>query len=234
MNQTREKSAINAYLKLLQAKGASGAMLYKRSLFLDKLDVALAGKVLDGSQYREVIEAVLETTPAEDWHENLTAAREFYPFWLENIKAIAALNAYPGFDVKSGYWKPLQVTLKELWDSLDTEKFDTAENWPLKAYAQALRFEGAEQSLVDIRLKLAKIILIRLRDAPEKHNKAYRTAVDLTLPLFSLKDNRSLFLVVVREFYYFWTGSPDAASMVFREDFGDMLKHFLDDNPDLQ
>jgi hypothetical protein len=234
MNHTREKAAINAYLKLLQAKGASGAVLYKRSLFLDQLNIALAGKLLDGNEYRVVIEAVMETTPAEDWHENLTAAREFYPFWLENIKAIAALNVNPGFDVKPGYWKPLQVTLKELWNGLEKEPFDTSENWPLKAYAQALRYEGAEQSLVDVRIKLAKVILIRLRDAPEKNNKAYRTAVDLTLPLFNIKHNRSLFLVVVREFYYFWTGNPDAASKVFQDDTANLLHNFLVDNPNLR
>lgn len=233
MNHTREKAAINAYLKLLQAKGASGAVLYKRSLFLDKLNIALADKVLDGNEYREVIEAVMVATPAEDWHENLTAAREFYPFWLENIKAIAALNVNPGFDVKLGHWRPLQITLKELWSGLGSEQFDTSENWPLKAYAQALRDEGAEQSLVDTRIKLAKIILIRLRDAPEKNNKAYRTAVDMTLPLFNIKGNRNLFLVVVREFYHFWTGDPDASRRIFQDDVGDLLHNFLIDHPQL-
>lgn len=230
----REKAAINAYLKLLQAKGASSSVLYKRSLFLDKLNVALADKVLDGNEYREVIESVMDTTPADDWHENLTAAREFYPFWLENIKAIAALNINPGFELKHAHWKPLQVTLKELWNSLESQKFEASESWPLKAYAQALRYEGASQELVEARLKLAKIILIRLRDAPEQNNKTYRTAVDLTLPLFHIKGNRNLFLIVVREFYYFWTGNPDAASKVLQDDAANLLHHFLVDNPSLR
>ncbi|OIR00994.1 hypothetical protein GALL_169580 [mine drainage metagenome] len=230
----REKAAINAYLKLLQAKGASSSVLYKRSLFLDKLNLALADKVLDGNEYREVIELVMDTIPADDWHENLTAAREFYPFWLENIKAIAVINLNPGFEVKPTAWRPEQVALKDLWSSLDSERFDTSESWPLKAYAQALRFEGADMALVETRTKLAKIILIRLRGAPEQNNKSYRTAVDLTLPLFNIKHNRSLFLVVVREFYYFWTGNPDAVNMVLKDDKGNLLHHFLVDNPSLR
>lgn len=234
MNEMREKSAINAYLKLLEAKGASAAVLYKRSVFLDKLSVALSDTILDGNEYRSVIETVIERSPADDWHENLTAAREFYPFWIENIKAIAALNIHPGFETKSNAWSPLQTTLKELWDSVDSTKFDTSENWPLKAYNKALRDEGATQALVDTRLKLAKIILLRLRDAPEKNNKAYRVAVDLTLPLFNIKDSRSLFLVVVREFYYFWTGSPDAATRVFQDETGNLLHNFLIDNYSLR
>lgn len=224
MNPTREKEAVSAYLKLLQTKGASEDVLQKRTLFLDKLIPHLADKVLDGSEYREVIDIVMETMPTEDWHDCLNAAREFYPFWISDFKAIASLSLNAGFDIQPLQWRPIQTSLKALWDSLEIEKFDTSENWPLKAYTQALRFEGAEQSLVDTRVKLAKVILIRLRDAPAKNRKSYRTAVDLTLPLFNIKQNRRLFLVVVREFYHFWCGNPDAASMVLQDGSGNMLQ----------
>ena len=224
MSITREKQAINAYLKLLQNKGADGAMLHKRSLFLDKLSVNLVDKDLDGSEYRAAIEDLMEEIPPDDWHISLTTAREFYAFWVNDIKAIATFNLRNGFDVQPLHWKPLETSLKILWDRLETEKFDTSENWPLKAYTQALRHDGAEQTLVDTRVSLAKIILIRLRDAPEKDHKTYRTAVDLTLPLFNIKQNRRLFLVVVREFYHFWTGNPDASSMVLKDGSGNMLE----------
>jgi len=223
MNKTREKEAINAYLKLLQTKGANSSLLHRRSLFLDKLSVGLVDLTLDGNEYRVVVENIMEATPADDWHESLTAAREFYPFWVKDIKAIAALNLNPGFEIHPLEWKPDYASLKSLTDSLVTEKFDTSENWPLKAYTQALRHEGADQALVDTRCKLAKIILIRLRSAPEKNHKAYRAAVDLTLPLFNIKQNRKLFLVVVREFYHFWSGNPDAANMVLKDGSGNIL-----------
>jgi hypothetical protein len=142
---------------------------------------------------------------------------------MKDIKAIAALNVNPGFDVKPLQWKPLPASLKSLTDSLETVKFDASENWPLKAYSQALRQEGSEQVLVDTRVKLAKIILIRLRNAPAKSHKSYRTAVDLTLPLFNIKKNRRLFLVVVREFYNFWTGNPYASNMVLKDGSGNIL-----------
>ncbi|MDZ4142067.1 MAG: hypothetical protein U1C48_08695 [Methylotenera sp.] len=223
MNQTRETEAIQAYLKLLQVKGASAGILHKRSLFLDQLAVHLAGKDLDGSDYRLAVETVMESMPADDWHASLTALREFYPFWIKDIKAIAALNVNPGFDVEPLQWLPLPASLKSLIDSLVTEKFEASENWPLKAYSQALRQAGAEQKLVDARVKLAKILLIRLKDAPLKNHKTYRTAVDQTLPFFNIKDNRRLFLVVVREFYHFWTGNPEASSMVLNDGSGNML-----------
>ncbi|MBA3695941.1 MAG: hypothetical protein H0W85_04070 [Methylotenera sp.] len=224
MNPSREKEAINAYIKLLQAKGADDSILEKRASFLDILAAQLAEKALDGPEYREAIEAVMETVPADSWHENLTTAREFYPFWVKDFKAIASLSINAGFDIHPSDWKPLSTSLKSIWDRLETEKFDTSENWPLKAYTQALRHEGAEQTVVDTRVKLAKVILIRLRDAPVRNHKSYRTAVDLTLPLFNIKQNRRLFLVVVREFYHFWTGNPDAASMVLQDGSGNILQ----------
>jgi hypothetical protein len=101
-----------------------------------------------------------------------------------------------------------------LWQTLDKAKFDTVENWPIKAYSLALRQAGAEQALVDTRVKLVKILLIRLRDAPQKSNRHYRIAVDATVPLFEKHDTRRLFFAVVREFYYFWIGDPDAASRI--------------------
>lgn len=224
MIPAREQEAVNAYLKLLQTKGASDEVLQKRTAFLERLCAQLADRILDGTEYREVIEIVMEAMSPEDWHESLNTAREFYPFWVKDFKAIAALSLGAGFDIQASNWKPLQTSLKTIWDSLETEKFDTSENWPLKAYTQALRHEGAEQSLVDTRVKLAKVILIRLRNAPDKNHKSYRTAVDLTLPLFSIKQNRRLFLVVVREFYHFWAGNPDAASMVLQDGSGNMLQ----------
>lgn len=219
----REKQAISAYLKLLQGKGANSALLHARSSFLDKLGHALSGKQHNGHDYRTVVEEVMDTIPGDDWHDCLTAAREFYPFWLGDIKAIAALNLNPGFETEVLQWKPDFASLKSLTESLLTEKFVASENWPLKAYMQALRQEGAEQSLVDTRSKLAKIILIRLRNAPEKDHRTYRVAMDLTLPLFNIKQNRRLFLVVVREFYHFWAGNPDAASMVLKSNSSNIL-----------
>ncbi len=223
MNQARENEAINAYLKLLQSKGADEDVLHKRTLFLKQLSLNLTERVLDGNEYREAVEALMEIIPVDDWHAGLTAAREFYPFWMKDIKAITVLNVNPGFDVMPLSWRPLPASLKSLTDSLETEKFDASENWPLKAYSQALRQEGSGQVLVDTRVKLAKIILIRLKNAPLKNHKSYRTAVDFTLPLFNMKQNRRLFLVVVREFYHFWTGNPDARSMVLKDGSGNIL-----------
>ena len=217
MMENREQEALGAYLKLLQSKGANDALLKRRETFLSGLITALAGKPNDGSVYRQVVEQLLDQADKRDWSFCLATARQYFPFWVNDIKAIAALNAEAGFDIESMQWQPAECNLKTLWTTLDQEKFGVAETWPLKAYTLALRQEGAEQSLVDMRVKLVKLLLVRLRDAPDKNHWIYRIAVDSTLPLFTMKETRKLFLTVVREFYYFWIGDPEAASHILSE-----------------
>jgi hypothetical protein len=223
MIQAREKQAIDAYLKLLKNKGVHDASLEKRYLFLEKLCTHLATRQLNGVDYRFAVEAVMEEIPHDDWHASLSFAREYFAFWAQDIKSIAAYSRAQKFDVNVEHWKPVPTTLKAITDGLDAEKFETSETWPLKAYTMALRGEGAELPLVDARIKLAKIMLIRLRSAPERDQKYYRIVVDLTLPLFKSKDSRKIFLVAVREFYHFWIGNPEAASMVLKDGTGNML-----------
>jgi hypothetical protein len=204
MNNFREKEAMNAYLKLLQSKGAATDTLYKRSLFLDKLAEHLREKPQHRINYEIALNKAIETIPQIEKFEFQNTAREFYPFWMNDIKAIAAFSLHYGFDVQSIKWKPLPTSLDELTKNLDKESFDSAEVKALNIYAHSLRSRDAEKLVVDTRLKLAKIILLRLRDAPIQNNKTYRMAVDITLPLFNVNEIKQLFLVVVREFYYFW------------------------------
>lgn len=217
MSENREQEALGAYLKLLQNKGAGANLLKRRETFLSALLTQIADKPNNGQAYREAVEKVLEDMETKDWPYFLAIAREYYPFWTKDIKAIAALNTEAGFNVDPVQWQPAECNLKTLWSMLDQEKFSVAETWPLKAYTLALRQEGAEQSLVDTRVKLVKLLLVRLKDAPDKSHRVYRIAVDSTIPLFTMKETRKLFLSVVREFYYFWIGDPEAATHILTE-----------------
>ena len=207
MQLNREKEAISAYLKLLQNKGAKSGVLYKRSLFLDQLSLLLADKHLDRTAYGEALDTLMKTISADLWHDGLNTAREFYPFWMSDIKAIVAFSAQSGFSIDPLDWRPKQITLQALTDSLKKEKFSVTETRHLMAYTHALKDKSADKSIISSRLKLAQILLLRLRDAPTGDSRAYRVAVDLTLPLFNEHETKQLFLFVIREFYYFWVDS---------------------------
>ena len=212
--ELREQQALEVYIKLLTGKGFGPDTFVPRINFLNRFMPLLANKDLNGNGYRIAIEDLMDSVAEGDWPESLVIAREYYPFWLNDLKAVAQLNKNTIADTLPIDWQPKHVALSALWHTVDAEKFDTTDSWALKGYTKALRFENAEQTLIDTRLKLAKIMLVRLRDAPDKSNKVYRTTVDATLPLFEVKKNRRLFLVVVREFFHFWAGNPDADKFV--------------------
>lgn len=216
MQKTREEHAVSAYFKLLRNRGGDDASIQQRDLFLGLLVPLLYSKENSGVAYRDVIETLMETQAASDWPAYLVMAREFFPFWMSDIKAISHLSTEVGFDLHPVAWMPGKVSMQDLWKSIDQEKFSTAESWALKSYSKALKDEGASQETIDVRLKLSKILVTRLRDAPITQKNTYRIAVDATTPLFELKNTRKIFLVVVREFYYFWSGNPEAKDYILK------------------
>ncbi len=220
---SREQQALEVYIKLLTTKGFGPDTFVPRISFLNKLMPLLEGKETSGGVYRSVIEGLMDSVQAADWPESLVISREYYPFWIGDLKAVSNLSKATTTDALPIDWQPANVLLSDLWHSVDTEKFGTTDAWAIKAYTKALRFENAEQTLIDTRLKLAKILLVRMRDAPDKNNKVYRTVVDATLPLFEVKKNRRLFLVVVREFFHFWAGNPDADKYILNSNTVSML-----------
>ena len=219
----REQQAMEVYIKLLTGKGFGPETFVPRVSFLNKLMPLLANKELNGREYRTAIETIMDTIANDDWPESLVVAREYYAFWINDLKAVSLFSKNATEDPLPIDWKPIEVTLSSLWYTVDAEKFGTTDSWALKGYTKALRDENADQTLVDTRLKLAKVLLVRLRDAPDKNNKIYRIAVDATLPLFEVKKNRRLFLVVVREFFHFWAGNPEADKFVLNNHTVSML-----------
>ncbi len=217
MSLNREQDALNVYLKLLQSKGVGRDAILRREEFLTKFIPLLTDTAHAGAQYREILDSFMDTVSGQHWPYNLAIAREYYAFWMNDFKAIAAYSAAPGYEEEPVGWQPADTSLKALWDIVDNAKFDLAESWALKAYTRALRDENAAQTLIDTRVKLAKVLLIQLKDAPIKHNLAYRISVDSTVPLFDIRQNRRLFLIVVREFFHFWSGNPEAAKYILQD-----------------
>lgn len=216
-SENRETAALDAYLKLMQGKGADEANLARRRALLAQLLSLLDGQPAEGWLYRDAVDEVLPSVAREQWPFFLLLTREYFPFWTDDIKAIAAMSVSGGFGVEPPPLAQTEESLKQVWKRLDAEKFSVTETWPLKAYLAALREEGADKAVADTRQKLVKLLLVQLREVTEKNGKHYRTAVESVLPMFVMKETRNLFLIVVREFYYFWMGDPDAALRIMLE-----------------
>lgn len=215
MSSTREADAIHAYYNLLHSKGADAAIMAQRDALLAELTPLLENLECTSTDYRQAVDHCLEDKPAGRWPELLTIIREFYPFWRGDVKAVMQYADTVGFELHPIGWQPAVIDLQSVWPALQSEKFETSELWALNGYVKALKSMDNKQDMeIEIRTRMAKLMLLRLREAPLSEKNAYRITADATLPLFNLKNTRHLFLNAVREFYYFWAAHPDAVQML--------------------
>lgn len=217
MKNRREQDAAIAYLTYLLSKGASRASLEQREKVLAHLDLYINPIPNNGIAYREAVEHCLAKVEKPEWPFYLTVIREYFMFWTGNTKLIATAEKFEVLDPDPSHWQTLQVDLKTIWARLDKEKFDLAETKMLAAYQQALQKNGLQKPVANTRVKLAKLLMLKLKGSASRAPKLYRKAIDATVPVFELKETRNLFLLVVREFYYFWISDAKASDYIFKE-----------------
>lgn len=205
MDAAKEEKALNAYIKFLQGKNVSNEAIAVRSRFLEKLTILLQGKSTR-EEYGSALETALKVEGSIERHQQLNIAREFFPFWMNDVKMIARMSETYGFDLSISQLKPLPAISVE---ELNNYKLDDSESDLLNRYALLMKEQNQPEEVVQARLRLAKLVLLRLRDIPIKNNVSYRMAVEVTLPLFNVDDIRQRFLQAVREFFYIWIAKVD-------------------------
>lgn len=210
----RQQTSLEAYLKLMESKGADPENLARRRELLEKLLPLLAKKPVQGEYYRSAIDETMALIDKNDWPFFLYVVRDFYHFWVEDFKAIAALHKSGAFNVSPQLPKTPEGTLKDLWAQLQSEKFSLSEKWPINAYKAALTNEGLDKAVIEIRVKLAQLLLVQLRNVEAKNGDVFRLVVESMLPIFLKKETSELFIGTVREFFHFWLGDPNAADNI--------------------
>lgn len=203
-DQGREKQSAKAYLRFLESKGATTRMLYLRSRFLDSLTINLVEQAQTRQAYAKAVKVTMEMLDNEDKEHALYTSREFFPFWMNDIKGIAKFeNAY-GFTTEITQWQPDINKLDKISKKPEQETLSAKERDALIIYTEKLSGLGNDQRLIEKRAKLAKVMLICLRDAPSNNHMVYRSAVDMMLPLFNSREVKNTYLEVAREFYHIW------------------------------
>ena len=213
MSRNREHVALSAYLNLLERKGFNKMELRQREVIILKLIPWIENIHCDGNAFRDAVDQLFKTVEKSLWVSYLPVIREFFSFWIDDIKAIVAMNQDNAFGANLVKWKPVETELKDLWSSLDKHTLTKAEMQPLAEYEKVLRSNGVEEFVVNACKKLAKLLLILLRSAPHKQPVAYRHALDANLTLFSSNEAYKVTLKVGREFYYFWKGDVHATDL---------------------
>lgn len=210
----RQQTSLDAYLTLLNSKGVHASDLARRRELLEKLLPFLARKPVRGEYYRSAVDEAMSSIDKNDWPFFLNVVRDFYHFWINDFKAIAAMHKGGAFELSPELPKTPEGSLQDLWERLDSEKFSVTEKWTINAYKAALRNQGTENEIIEIRLRLAQLLLLQLRQTEEKDGRAYRLAAESMLPVFAKRETSELFIGVVREFFHFWLGDPNAAECI--------------------
>ena len=214
MNKNREHIALSAYLNLLERKGFSKSALRQREVTILKLIPFIERINSDGLAFRTAVDEFFKKLDKAQWAACLPVVREYFSFWIDDIKAIVAMNQDHAFEPTALEWKPKETDIKEMWNSLDQVTLTSSEIEPLETYESALREHGADDFFVATCKKIVKLLLLMLRNAPHKQPVAYRKAVDANVGLFKSEEAYNMFLKVGREFYYFWKDDLSARNQM--------------------
>lgn len=205
------QNPLDAYVALLKSKGAPTKEVNLRKHFLRHLVSVLQGKPLDGDVYREVVDKVARKFPDDDLSQQTfkTAAREFYNFWIGDVKSLAKLNSANLFDPEPIYIK-INGNLTDLLGQMDADReWQCADAPSIERYLAQLYAGGLAQAAIDVRERLLTLLMYVSRQHGASP-KVYRAAVDALLPLFTTPEGQQVFVSLAREFYYFWIQDPAA------------------------
>lgn len=206
MNITREQEALKAYVKLLSSQGVSQRVLVQREFIIIRLATFLEKIPGEGSHYRHAVDRFIASIDPAEIPAVLPVIREFFSFWVKDIKAIAAMSQAKVFNGAAPAVMATQDELFKHWYDLDKTVLNHAEEQMLEAFHHVSLARGLDPLISKERMRMAKFLMLSLRRVPHKQSHSYRQMVDSNLPLFSALGTQHAFLSVSREFYYFWRG----------------------------
>ena len=201
--QTLAQGGLVAYQSETTADGAP-----RHDRLLNKLHLQLNGASNDPGSYRHAVATMLKRYHADEHPRLLTCMRDYYYFWIGDLRQRSGKVAVPEFATRNiGALR--SAPLESLFTRMRQE--------PKKCSSPALglylgdKFEqGLASEELASREMLLNALLVLLRERPFIP-LSYRRAVDKLLFISPPCDHRCL-VQLVREFFYYWIAFPPAAT----------------------
>lgn len=197
--------ALKSYQAILEKHGHRRAEIYKRMHIARCIISSIPKGLPSNLAYRRAVDAVLMTMPDEAAAETCrTVARDFYPFYEQDLPTIAAMAQMGAFECLDdiNVQLPPHRDLDDLINVARATNLSAEEQRLLDAYTQHLRMQGVDAKVLDNRVTICRLLLLGLRGL-QRDGKHYRAVIDKILPLFTREETRAYFLVVARQFYSF-------------------------------
>ncbi|MBA4707817.1 hypothetical protein [Aquitalea aquatica] len=199
--------ALDAYLRLILRQGAAEQVLDERRQLLDQLLPLLDGVSRDAHSFRRVVERFVGSCAVVDRVTALTCAREFYYFWLGDVKKLVEITARSGFTTRNVRLE-MADSLASLLERMQRQGFDA---FPpsLEIYLGKLFEDGMAEVDIHEREMLLKGMLFLLSGQPYRPD-SFRMVVDAMLLHLNDSRNKKSFVQLAREYFYYWLSFPPA------------------------
>jgi len=190
-------NALLAYIEHIKNNDMGDGALAKHQQSLSAFAQHLYQAEFHQKVYRVAADTFLTNANKGDHNFDLNLIRSFYPFW-ENTHSVLLKN----LNKPSGNLDEKEAIMI-LWESLDNAFLTTIEESLLAAYTQAIQSINIPKDQIVLRIKIAKLILIKQRAFKNTAN-GYRHNIDAIQNDLSTKSLLAYFLSVSREFYSIW------------------------------
>jgi ribosomal protein L31 len=140
----------------------------------------------------------------------LEMVREFYPFWYQSYNVIDEDQNVQDLKLPLPNKGADQNPLVAIWNELQEQPLVMSEQVLLDQYLTGLRQVKYLGETIEIRTKIAKFLLIQLREFNGKTGVNYREAVDLVYSVVQAEDLKIYMFEICREFYPFWMHDQEA------------------------
>ncbi len=207
MDREALQQALDAYLRLILRQGASEQVLQERRQLLDRLLPLLVGVSRDAQSFRRVVERFVNDSEVADRVTALTCAREYYYFWLGDVKKLVEITSRSGFTTRNVRLE-MADSLASLLERMQQQGFNT---FPpsLEIYLGKLFEDGMPEADIQEREYLLKAMLFLLSGQPYRPD-SFRMVVDAMLLHLSDAQNQKAFVQLAREYFYYWLSFPPA------------------------
>ena len=192
--------AVQSYMNTLKTKGLEPAFIKKNSDYLSKLASYLHEIEIDGVTYRRVIDQLIAGLDSKEKAFCINLAREFYPFCRNNF-GLAEDGGTKNDESRQEFIR--------VWNTVDDEFFYEAETKAIHKYMMSMENKATPEEDDHIRAKIAKVIILEIRNHDQASKSSYRTAINIKQKYFSYHDMQGLYFDVSREFYNYWVNNRD-------------------------
>ena len=187
--------ALDAYFKAFKTKAKKDEIVQHNKSFLIKLASYVYGVNVEGEAYREAINQLLLNVDKAKKVFYLDIARSFYPYWVNAHKSLIQNEKIEVENQKE--------SLMELWHEVEKALLSPMENRKLRLYSEAIKNIKLSDKEIDVRCKVAKVILIEQKEYSPTA-EGYRRNINNIQHLISSERLKEYIIIVSREFYPFW------------------------------